>query len=85
MKASKSNSSATTARAPYEPAETLAEVPFVLYEIWELAASGKSAEIVPLIRSVIRVTQIDPDSLKKLPHVAPAEHHGEDGRDFAGI
>lgn len=57
-------------RAPYEPAETLAEVPFVLYEIWELAANGKSAEIVPLIRSVIRVTQIEPDALAKLPQVA---------------
>lgn len=67
---SKSNSSAATARPPYAPAETLAEVPFVFYEIFELATRGKSAEIVPLIKSVIRVTQADPDALKNLPGVA---------------
>lgn len=70
MKNSKSNLSATTkGKAPFEPAETLAEVPFVLFEIWELATRGKSAEIVPLIRSAIRVTQSAPDALANLPLV----------------
>ena len=69
MKPSSSNSSAATARPPFSPAETLAEVPFVLYEIWELAANGKASEIVPLIKSVIKVTQLQPDGLAKLPQV----------------
>lgn len=69
----KSNSSAATARAPYAPATRLEHVPFVFYEIWELATCGKSAEIVPLIQSVIEVTQVDPESLRKLPHVAEQE------------
>jgi hypothetical protein len=45
-------------------------VPFALYEILDLATRGKSAEIVPLIQSVIEVTQIDPSSLANLPRVA---------------
>ncbi len=44
-------------------------MPFVLYEIWELAANGKASEIVPLIKSVIKVTQLQPDGLAKLPQV----------------
>lgn len=70
MSNSKLNSSAATARPPYSPAETLVEVPFVFYEILELATCGKSEEIIPLIKSVIRVTQADPQGLQKLPRVA---------------
>lgn len=70
MKRSSNNSSAATARPPFSPAETLGEVPIVLYEILQLATEGKSAEIVPLIRSVISTTQIDPEGLAKLPQVA---------------
>lgn len=42
----------------------------MFYEILELATCGKSEEIIPLIKSVIRVTQADPQGLQKLPHVA---------------
>jgi hypothetical protein len=48
----------------------LKKMPIAFYEILELAARGESAQIVPLIQSVIRVTQADPDALSKLPHVA---------------
>jgi len=44
-------------------------VRFVFYEILDLATRGKSAEIMPLIQSVIKVTQAEPDSLAKLPQV----------------
>lgn len=45
-------------------------MPFVFYEIRYLATRGQSAEIVPLIDSVIAVTQKQADSLRNLPHVA---------------
>lgn len=48
-------------------------MPVVFYEILDLATRGQSAEIVPLIQSVIEVTQADPEGLKKLPHVAEGE------------
>ena len=70
MKRSSNSSSAATARPPFAPAETLAEVPFVFYEILQLATENKAAEIVPLIRSVIQVTLLDPDALGKLPQAA---------------
>jgi hypothetical protein len=48
-------------------------VPVVFYEILHLATCGQAAEIVPLIQSVIEVTQIEPNSLAKLPEtVAPS-------------
>ena len=71
MSSSKKALSATTARAPFEPATRLEHVRIVHYEILDLATRGKAAEIVPLIESVIAVTQADPESLEKLPHVAP--------------
>lgn len=70
MKHSSDNSSAATARPPFAPAETLAEVPFVFYEILQLATENKAADIVPLIKSVIRVTLLDADALSKLPQIA---------------
>jgi hypothetical protein len=48
-------------------------VPFVFYEIPHLATRGQSAEIVPLIKSVIEVTQRQGDSLLNLPRVAGGE------------
>ena len=48
----------------------LEQVPIAFYEILELATRGESAQIVPLIQSVISVTQIEPDALANLPHVA---------------
>lgn len=45
----------------------------VFYEILHLATRGQAAEIVPLIQSVIDVTQIEPDSLAKLPDVTAAD------------
>lgn len=59
-----------TKRAPYQPVTRLEQVPIAFYEILELATRGESAQIVPLIQSVISVTQVAPDALVKLPHVA---------------
>lgn len=73
MKHSNNNSSLATAKAPYTPATRLVEVPIVLYEILDLATRGQAAAIVPLIQSVIDVTQAEPGSLAKLPHVAQVE------------
>lgn len=70
---SKSNSSATTCKQPYAPATELHHVPIVFYEILDLAARGKAEEIIPLIESVIEVTQTDPESLSKLSHAAKGE------------
>lgn len=70
MRNSKSNSSAATARAPFAPATELDHVPFVFYEIKYLALNGKNADIVPLIESVITVTQRHADALLNLPRVA---------------
>jgi hypothetical protein len=39
----------------------------------DLATRGQSAEIVPLIKSVIEVTQRQADSLLNLPRVASGE------------
>lgn len=45
-------------------------MPFVFFEIKYLATRGESQQIVPLIESVIAVTQRRADSLLNLPHVA---------------
>lgn len=42
----------------------------VHYEILDLATRGKAAEIVPLIKSVIAVTQADPGALAKIQPVS---------------
>lgn len=76
MKPSKNNSSPSTARAPYQPVRQLIEVPFALYEIFELATRGNAAGIVPLIQSVIEITQAEPDGLTRLPRMAK-EAQGE--------
>ena len=73
MRALKNNSSKATCRGPFEPATSLEEVPIIFYEILDLATRGKSAEIVPLIKSVIEVTQRQADSLAHLPRVAGGE------------
>jgi hypothetical protein len=73
MNALKSNSSPATCRAPFAPATELEHVPFVFYEIRYLATRGQGAEIVPLIDSVIEVTQRQADSLAHLPRVASGE------------
>lgn len=56
MSNSRNNSSANT-KAPFTPATMLLEVPIVYYEILDLATRGQAAAIVPLIESVIQVTQ----------------------------
>lgn len=61
----------------------LEQVPIAFREIKDLATRGKSAEILPLIESVIAVTQAAPNALATLPQVA--ESHAEDGRDFRGL
>lgn len=73
MRALKNSSSEATCRGPFEPATSLEEVPIVFYEILDLATRGKCAEIVPLIKSVIEVTQRQADSLAHLPRVASGE------------
>lgn len=77
MKRSKNNSSSATARAPFAPATRLDHVPVVFYEILHLATRGQHdhgcvecEQILPLIESVITVTQVAADNLTKLPHVA---------------
>ena len=45
----------------------------VFYEILHLATRGQSEEILPLIESVIEVTQRQADSLANLPRVAKRE------------
>lgn len=70
MKHSNDSSSAATARAPFAPATRLEHVPIIFYEILNLATKSGQDEIATLIKSVIRVTQSDPDSLLKLPEVA---------------
>jgi hypothetical protein len=73
MSALKNNSSPATCRAPFAPATELEHVPFVFYEILHLARRGQSEEIIPLIKSVIEVTQRQADSLAYLPRVAGGE------------
>ena len=73
MKTSSDNSSAATSRAPFAPATKLEHVPFVFYEIFDLATRGKSGEIVPLIKSVIEITQTEPDGLAKLPLIVQSQ------------
>ena len=63
----KNKPSQATKRAPYQPVTRLEQVPIAFYEILQLATKGQSAEIVPLIKSVIAVTQQDADGLAKLP------------------
>jgi hypothetical protein len=74
MTTTSSNSSQITKReskrAPFQPVTRLEQVIIALYEIKDLATRGKSADIVPLIDSVITVTQNSGKSLAELPHVA---------------
>lgn len=75
MKDSKKDSSATTSRAPFEPATEKSHVRLVIYEIEDLASRGKESspecrQIVELARSVTRVLNADASALSNLPHVA---------------
>lgn len=70
MKTTKDNSSQTTKRAPFQPINRLEQVIIALYETKDLATRGKSAEIVPLIESVINTIQNSGRSVAELPHVA---------------
>jgi len=51
----------------FQPATELSHVPVALYEIQFLATRGRCEEILPLIQSVIAVTQSRPDCLADLP------------------
>ena len=83
MKRSNNNSSPATARAPFAQATRLDHVPVVFYEILHLATRGQEdggtdavdscAQIARLIQSVITITQIEPDSLAKLPEITAAD------------
>lgn len=65
MPRSKSNSS-TVIRAPFEPIKNLYEVPGALYEIKWLATQDEAERIGPLIDSIIKITQADPEAWIKL-------------------
>lgn len=65
MPRSKSSSSAVI-RAPFEPIKNLYEVPGALYEIKWLASQDESERIIPLIDSIIKITQADPEAWTKL-------------------
>jgi hypothetical protein len=70
MKPSNGNSSLATARAPFAPATRLEHVPIALYEILYLATVSRPQDIVPLVKSIIAVTQIDAEAFIRLPDVA---------------
>lgn len=80
MKRSSGNSSLATARAPFAPATRLEHVPIALYEVLYLATQSRPEDIVPLVKSIIAVTQIDAEAFTKLPEVADLLK--EDGPDF---
>lgn len=75
MSLSKRSSSLATVRAPYAPVQRLVEVPIAFFEIMELATRGASREIVPLIKSIIQVTQIDPTGLRQLSEMPHSNGH----------
>ena len=83
MKPTRNNSSQTTKRAPFQPITRLEQAIIALYEIQDLATRGKSAEIVPLIKSVIQVIQDSGKSLAELHPTAgqPRIERGELGED----
>ena len=62
-----SNNSLLNIKEPFAPATELSHVPVAFYEIQFLATRGRAEEIVPLIQSVITVTQSQPDCLANLP------------------
>ncbi len=66
MRRSNSNS-LLNIKEPFAPATELSHVPVALYEIQFLATRGRCEEILPLIQSVIAVTQSQPDCLANLP------------------
>lgn len=59
-------SSASMSRAPYAPVTDLIHVPLALWEVQELAEVGDAAAIVPLIKSIIKVTLKDADAWQKV-------------------
>ena len=73
MKDTKDKSSKPTKRAPFQPVTRLEQVPIAFYEIRELATRGDATLIVPLIDSVIALTNATPNALATLPHVAEKE------------
>lgn len=66
MNSTSTKSSASTSRAPYAPATDLIHVPLALWEVQELAEVGDAAAIVPLIKSIIKVTLKDADAWQKV-------------------
>jgi hypothetical protein len=62
-----SNNLLLNIKEPFAPATELSHVPVALYEIQFLATRGRVEEILPLIQSVIAVTQSRPDCLAELP------------------
>ena len=66
MNNTNAKSSASTSRAPYAPATDLIHVPLALWEIQELAEVGDAAAIVPLIKSIIKVTLRDAEAWQKV-------------------
>lgn len=65
MPRSKSNSSQGI-RAPFEPISKLWEVPAALYEIKWLATQDEADRILPLVDSILKVTEADPQAWEQL-------------------
>lgn len=60
-------------RAPYAPVTDLIHVPLALWEVQELAEIGDAAAIVPLIKSIIRVTLRDAEAWQKVQQMTSIE------------
>lgn len=73
MSNTSAKSSASTSRAPYAPVTELIHVPLALWEIQELAEEGNAAAIVPLVKSIIKVTLKDAEAWQKMQQLATVE------------
>ena len=66
----------TEVREPFAPISSLLQVPLALFEIQALAARGDNDKIIPLIKSVIKVTLADPDAWQRIAALTPQEVYG---------
>jgi hypothetical protein len=47
------------------------------YDVWELAEAGDCQQIIPLIKSIIEVTQTEPAGLARLPELVAQLQAGQ--------
>lgn len=80
MASTKRSSSAsmpgTEVREPFAAISNLLQVPVALFEIQALAALGDNDKIIPLIKSVIKVTLADPNAWQRIATLTPQEVYG---------